>query len=452
MTMKASGVRAMIAPLGLAAGHTLGRYELLIAVAQGGMGTVWAARGPTGASGSKIVAVKTMLPALSSDPRCVRMFLTESRIASRIQHPNVCAILDQGEQGGVLYFAMEWIDGDSLVALLGGSATRGHREPLPLPIAVRIGIDAARGLHAAHELRDDKGDLVGLVHRDVSPHNILLTRDGTVKIADFGVAKAMAKVDNPTTKTGHMKGKIHFMAPEQVCAENLDRRTDVFALGIVLYQLTTGIHPFAAHNDLATMARIARPEPVETPRSRISGYPPELEAAVMRALAKNPDDRFQTMAELAVVLEAVQEQLGGRREDFVVYIRNTLAPRIARRTAMIQEALLAAQESTLSAPPAPPPPRRGRKIAGAAALLSTGALIGAASLVWLDAGRTKAVPVAPSPSASTPGLEHYVITGEEHVKAPLSRKPTPSASAGGSAAPVRPPAEAGRAKFRYPGF
>ncbi|KYF84623.1 protein kinase, partial [Sorangium cellulosum] len=312
-------------------GQLLGRYELLIAIAQGGMGTVWAARERGGAAGGdRIVAVKTMLPALSSDPRCKRMFLTESRIASRIKHPNVCAILDQGEQNGVLYFVMEWIDGDALVALLGGS-TRKQGRPLPLPVAVRIAIESARGLHAAHELRDDSGALVGLVHRDVSPHNILITRDGSVKIADFGVAKAMAQVDNPTTNTGHMKGKILFMAPEQVYSEQLDRRSDIFALGIVLYQLTTGTHPFAASHDLATMARIARPEPVDPPSSLVPDYPPALEAAVVRALAKDPAERFATMAELAEALEAVDAALGGRREEVTGYIRDALASRSARR-------------------------------------------------------------------------------------------------------------------------
>ena len=313
----------MIAPVDLVPGQLLGRYELLIAVAQGGMGTVWAAR-ERGPAGDKIVAVKTMLPSLSSDPRCKRMFLTESRIASRIKHPNVCAILDQGEQNGVLYFVMEWIDGDALVALLGGS-TRKQGRPLPLPVAVRIAIESARGLHAAHELRDDGGALVGLVHRDVSPHNILITRDGSVKIADFGVAKAMAHADNPTTNTGHMKGKILFMAPEQVYSEQLDRRSDIFALGIVLYQLTTGTHPFAASHDLATMARIARPEPVDPPSTLVPDYPPALEAAVVRALAKDPAERFATMAELAEALEAVDAALGGRREEVTGYIRDALA-------------------------------------------------------------------------------------------------------------------------------
>ncbi|XYH95227.1 serine/threonine-protein kinase [Sorangium sp. So ce1128] len=458
----------MIAPVDLVPGQLLGRYELLIAIAQGGMGTVWAARerGRAG-GGDRIVAVKTMLPALSSDPRCKRMFLTESRIAARIKHPNVCAILDQGEQNGVLYFVMEWIDGDALVALLGGS-TRKQGRPLPLPVAVRIAIDSARGLHAAHELRDDSGALVGLVHRDVSPHNILITRDGSVKIADFGVAKAMAQADNPTTNTGHMKGKILFMAPEQVYSEQLDRRSDIFALGIVLYQLTTGTHPFAASHDLATMARIARPEPVDPPSSLVPDYPPALEAAVVRALAKDPAERFATMAELAEALEAVNTTLGGRREEVTGYIRDALASRSARRAAVIKDALRAADGRSRGRPLSRlDPRRRARTIATAAALVASGALLGAATLLWVGLGESPATPGEAVPAAPPPPPEPRtrVATAEQVApEPPRAVAPAPSASpatppssapaASATAGPPRPrsPAETGRAKFREPGF
>ncbi|WP_242515340.1 serine/threonine-protein kinase [Sorangium cellulosum] len=459
----------MIPPVDLAPGHLLGRYELLIAIAQGGMGTVWAARDRGSPAGDRIVAVKTMLPALSSDPRCKRMFLTESRIASRIKHPNVCAILDQGEQNGVLYFVMEWIDGDALVELLGGS-TRKQNRPIPLPVAVRIAIEAARGLHAAHELRDDGGALIGLVHRDVSPHNILITRDGSVKIADFGVAKAVAQADNPTTNTGHMKGKILFMAPEQVYSETLDRRSDIFALGIVLYQLTTGTHPFAASHDLATMARIARPEPVDPPSSLVPGYPPELEAAVVRALAKDPAERFPTMAELAEALEAVNAALGARREEVTAYIRDALATRVARRAAVIRDAVRAADGWSRGRPFSRlDPRRRARTIATAAALVASGALLGAATLLWIGLAEGPAAPgvAVPAPPAFPAEPRPRIATAEPRAAlpeppreaalssssspaAPPSAAPAPSASP--APPPARAPAETGRAKFRDPGF
>src|SRR6185503_10737959 len=155
----------------LGAGSALGRYELLLPIAQGGMATVWAARMKGSRGFSKIVAIKTMLPSLSNDPRFEQMFLSEAEIASRIKHPNVCEILDLGEEEGVLYLAMEWIAGESLVTLLA-DCQRQERS-VPYAVAARIGLEAARGLHAAHELKDDAGALFGIVHRDVSPHNIL---------------------------------------------------------------------------------------------------------------------------------------------------------------------------------------------------------------------------------------------------------------------------------------
>ncbi|MCC6551594.1 MAG: serine/threonine protein kinase [Polyangiaceae bacterium] len=449
-------------------GQHLGRYELLLAVAQGGMGTVWAARIREGTDSGRIVAVKTMLPALSSDPRFERMFLAESRIAARIHHPNVCAVLDQGERGGVLYFVMEWIDGDSVLALLGGSS-RAQGRALPYPVAVRIGIEAARGLHAAHELRDASGALIGVVHRDVSPHNILVTRDGRVKIADFGIAKAMAQTEGATTSTGQMRGKVHFMSPEQVIGDALDRRSDVFALGIVLYQLTTGVHPFAASHDLATMAKITRPEPVEPPGALSADYPPDLEAAVLRALAKAPDERFASMAELADALQAVEARLGASGAEVTSFLRAALKDRSAARAAQIQEALRAVEsgqrpDAVTRPGPGGRPGRGGRAIVAGAALMAGGALLGAAALVWLRAGpRSAADPGPPRPagtSAAADGpapldtIPPAVDPPGPPDPAPLPAPPASSSDAGASVIPASgaPSGSARRAKFRDPGF
>ena len=430
------------------------------------MGTVWAARVRESASGAQIVAVKTMLPGLSSDPRFERMFLAESRIAARIHHPNVCAVLDQGEHGGVLYFAMEWIDGDSLLALLGSS--RQPRSPLPYPVAVRIGIEAARGLHAAHELRDEGGALIGVVHRDVSPHNILVTRDGKVKIADFGIAKAMAQTEGVTTSTGQMRGKIHFMSPEQLFGDGIDRRTDVFALGIVLYQLTTGTHPFAASHDLATMAKITRAEPVAPPSTLSPDYPPDLEAAVLQALAKTPDDRFASMAELAAALEAVEARLGASPEDVAAFVRDALKERTSKRTARIQEALRVVEgKAALDGPRRRVQARRSirarrrRAILAGAALVAIGALLGAALLVWLRA-RTEAATASIAPATASPGdaapLEEPALRAVDPGRPPgapappSSVSPPPASAAAPLPAPFSSQRPAGRAKFREPGF
>src|SRR5262245_22105803 len=188
------------------------------------MAVVWAARMKGTRGFQKIVAVKSMLPSLSEDPQFEEMFLAEAELASRIKHPHVCEILDLGEQEGTLYIVMEWVDGEPLSAIQKAARLKGG---VPVYVAARIGFAAAMGLHAAHEIKNDDGELVGLVHRDVSPQNILVTYDGVVKIVDFGVAKATA-ADNGMTRAGQVKGKVPFMSPEQALGKTVDRRTDVF--------------------------------------------------------------------------------------------------------------------------------------------------------------------------------------------------------------------------------
>src|SRR3954468_244709 len=168
---------------------------------------------------------------------------------------------------------------------------------VPLPLAVRIVMNACAGLHAAHELRDAKGQLIGLVHRDVSPQNILVTYDGVSKVVDFGVAKATA-MGGGATVAGQLKGKVSYMAPEQVRGEAIDRRVDVFALGIVLYALTTGKHPFRRESEAATMYTIASSDPVISPRKVVPDSPPSLEAIVLKALAKNAEQRYASASEM----------------------------------------------------------------------------------------------------------------------------------------------------------
>ncbi len=486
----------------LHAGSILGRYELLLPIAQGGMATVWAARMKGTRNFSKIVAIKTMLPALSNDPRFEKMFLSEAEIASRIKHPNVCEILDLGEDEGTLYLAMEWIDGESLVTLQNDAERQGR--PLPFAVVTRLGIDAARGLHAAHELRDDLGAPIGVVHRDVSPQNILVSYDGLVKIVDFGVAKAVARSDHQATHAGHLKGKVQFMAPEQAFCDEVDRRVDVFALGIVLYQLITGEHPFRADNELATMARITSPEPVPDPRTLAEDCPPGLAAVVMKALAKERDQRFATMNELARELELVAMKLvmPDPADDPASFIRDVLKERADERSTTIKQALRAADERpsslTLSGiSPIPreqqapigdentgdfgrasnavlrveprPPPRSGKSIALAVAVFALGAVIGAAALIGVT---RSAVPAGTVTAAAGPQLPSAALATAAPPAVPeaasaVAASPAPSASASTAPAPsVLPsgpaplkgtlPLGTGKAppskKFRNPGF
>ncbi|MEP7051987.1 MAG: serine/threonine-protein kinase [Pseudomonadota bacterium] len=326
----------------IAQGHVLGRYELLLPIAAGGMAMVWAARVKGTRGFQKIVAVKTMLSKLSEDEQFEQMFLDEASLASQIRHPNVVEISDLGEQDGVLYLAMEWIDGVPLNLLMKSAKSAGG---VPLPIAVRIVMNACAGLHAAHELRDANGQLIGLVHRDVSPQNILVTYDGVSKVVDFGVAKATA-MGGGATVAGQLKGKVSYMAPEQVRGEAIDRRVDIFAMGIVLYALTTGKHPFRRESEAATMYTIASQEPVVSPRRFLPNYPPSLEAVVLKALAKNADERYATASEMQRALDQcfpVAERVN-TDEDVGLFIGKLFGKKRGESRAALAEALALADK------------------------------------------------------------------------------------------------------------
>jgi serine/threonine protein kinase len=277
-----------------------GRYLLLYRFASGGMANVYVGR-LRGAEGfEKLVAVKVIHEHLTDNEQFVKMFIDEARLASRISHPNVAQTLELGRVHETYYIAMEYVDGESLNALL-------RRTGPPLAVAARIVADAAAGLHAAHELRDREGQPLGVVHRDVSPHNILVSYDGAAKVVDFGVARARGSLH---TTTAEIKGKFGYMAPEQLIApKTVDRRTDVFALGVVLYEATTRRRLIKAGNEAAQISMIMA---CKFPPPSVHGpYPVELEQVVARALAKDPARRFQTARELQEALERFIVSQGG---------------------------------------------------------------------------------------------------------------------------------------------
>jgi serine/threonine-protein kinase len=315
----------------LYAGRCLGEYELILPLAQGATASVWAARMKSSAL-EKIVAIKTMLTEFSADIESESMFLDEARLVSRIRHPNVASVLDLGEEDDALYIVMEWIEGEPLQVLM----REGKGQRIPQPLAVRIAKQAASGLHAAHELCDENGKSIGLVHRDVSPQNILIGYDGSVKVIDFGVAKAASNLQK--TSVGQVKGKIPYMAPEQAIGDRVDRRTDVFALGIVLYQLVTGRHPFRADNEFATLARLRDPAPVDPP-STLVPVPAELEQVMIKALAKNRDDRFATMNDFARALERAVPSTPEDDRVLGELARAILAQRAVKKNRSLREAL-----------------------------------------------------------------------------------------------------------------
>jgi len=254
------------------------------------MGRVWVAS-DTAAPALRFVALKTALREAANNREFWATLSDEAMLASRIQHPNVCATYEFGDERGIHYLVMEWSDGASLRDLL--DALPSHRiEPA---LAAHIVESVASGLHAAHELTGDDGQLLGVVHRDVSPQNILISSRGHVRLADFGVAKAHGQAHRPT-ETGEVKGKLSYMAPEQVASKGVDRRADVFALGCVLYEATLGTRPFHGNDALATMYKILE-EDVVLPREHDPAFPAALELVIVKALAKAPADRYQSAEE-----------------------------------------------------------------------------------------------------------------------------------------------------------
>lgn len=328
-------------------GQTVGRYEFLVPVGQGGMAAVWLARLRGSRGFNKTVAVKTMLPTVSDEPQFEEMFLDEARIASRIRHPNVVEILDLGEQDEVLYLVMEWVDGEPLSSVRWVAA---KQQGIPIPIGVKIVAEACAGLHAAHELRDEFGESVGLVHRDISPQNILIGYDGVVKLVDFGVAKAAGRTAQNTT-VGEVKGKPPYMSPEQALGMFVDRRTDVFALGIVLYQLTTGKHPLRGETDVVTLQNIISDRPITPPSAVAKDLPWELEAVIMRALERDPERRYQTASAMGAALDDLF--LGPlprvRTDDVGKFVQQLLGDRGEERRAELRAAIRLADERAFGA-------------------------------------------------------------------------------------------------------
>jgi serine/threonine protein kinase len=319
-------------------GTSLGSYELLVRVGRGGMASVWVARDRPGDGGKeRLIAVKAMLPELANDSDFRAMFLEEGQIVRSIEHPNVVRVHGVGEDNGILYLAMEWVEGDSLRTIIRDAK---KRRAIPIELAVRIIADAAAGLHAAHELRGWDGELRNIVHCDISPHNILVGIDGVAKLVDFGVANATIHSDFGGSEK--VKGKLGYMSPEQVRAEPLDRRSDVFALGIVLFELTTGERLFqgetAAHT--LTLVQTARVPDLEKLHP---GYPPKLAAIVYRALQHNKEARFQTALELREALERylVEDRIMVSQAGVGALVRRVLGGRIEALRQELSEALVA---------------------------------------------------------------------------------------------------------------
>ncbi len=320
----------------IAAGHLLGRYELLVPIAKGGMAQVWAARLKGSRGFHKLVAVKTVLPRALDDQKMERMFLEEASLASHIHHPNVVETLELGEQDGVLYLVMEWVDGEPLSEVMAKAREHGG---LPLGVAINLIGQALKGLSAAHTARDDNAMPLGLVHRDISPQNVLITYAGMAKLVDFGIAKATSRASG-LTELGEIKGKFAYMAPEQVRGDVVDARTDVFAMGILLYVVTCGRHPYKGETPAETISRICSPDGPAAPSKWLPGYPPDLERVLLKALAPAAADRYSSAQEMLVALErALPEAFELSAEIRVAeYVKGLLADRASQRRTTIRMA------------------------------------------------------------------------------------------------------------------
>lgn len=282
-----------------------GRYEPLFRVAAGGMAEVYAARIQGEAGFQKLVAVKRMLPHLANEPGFVDMFLNEAKLAAHIDSPHVVQTLDLGRgSDGSLYIVMELVVGLSFAKIL-----EGHSGPVPLPIALEVMAQAAQGLDDAHEATTPAGEALGLIHRDVSPHNILLGIDGRVRVTDFGIARAVHR-PRAETNARELKGKFSYMSPEQTRLKDLDRRSDVFSLGTVLWEVLSGQRLFAASDPLQAV-RLVRKKPIVPPHQLRPEVPEAVSAVALRALERNPADRYQSAGELAVELRRVAREAFG---------------------------------------------------------------------------------------------------------------------------------------------
>lgn len=359
-----------------------GPYQLLRLMATGGMAEVFLARRARRRGRfDKLVAVKLMRAEQAADARLRAMFEAEASLGARLQHPNLVAVVDAGTHRGRPFLVMERVDGRDLRDVLERARQRGVRVPAEVALAIVAAV--AGGLHHAHELADEHGRSLGVVHRDVSADNVLVGFDGGVRLADFGIAKGPPEL--PATEAGVVKGKRGAMSPEQCAGQSVDRRSDVFSLGLLLYELTTGLSPFPDESE-AGVVRALLETGIPAPGTRVPGYPAPLEAIVVRALARAPAARFATARELQVELENLAAASG--------------TPLSMVDVAAFMESLYPAGERAPAWRPAPAPARAR----GAVALA---ALAGVALLAVVTVG-VRTAPRAPVVAACAGGAARFV--------------------------------------------
>jgi eukaryotic-like serine/threonine-protein kinase len=452
--------------------QVIGRYAIYGKIASGGMASVHFGRLIGAAGFSRTVAIKRLHPHLAEDPEFFSTLIDEARLAARIRHPNVVPTLDVVATQGELLVVMEYVRGESLSRLLRAEALSGTRTPLPIASAIAMG--ALHGLHAAHEATSDLGVPLGIVHRDVSPQNILVDVDGVARVIDFGIAKAAGRLQ--TTREGVIKGKVGYMAPEQMAAGEVTRSADVYSMSVILWEMLAGQRLFQGDNDAVLMAQVVAG--VTKPPSRYSPeVTPELDALVMKGLSRRPEDRFASAREMAELLVRIVPP--GISTYVGAWCERAARESLATHGALLAEIesssgaanspsaihpdddapMVASQPSSLSVeaprwrfssrPPSPRRRLRGAAYAGIALALCLGA-------VWWNSGRTptthaidaRAVPSTAAPPAE-PSVPPPVRPDPPPPTPPISAtppaldsKPSPShPTTRRPAAPATPPAK-----------
>ncbi len=423
---------------------TIGRYALHAEIASGGMAAVHLGRliGPVGFA--RTVAIKRLHRQYAKDPEFVAMFMDEARLAARVQHLNVVPTLDVVVTDGEMFVVMEYVQGESLSALI----RRARERDVVVQHSIVTGVvaGALHGLHAAHEARDERGAPLCIVHRDVSPQNIIVGVDGVARVLDFGVAKATLRVQ--ATREGQVKGKLRYMSPEQVAGSS-DHRTDIWAAGVVLWEALTGVKLFDGENAAVILARILE-DPILSPSSVRPSVPRELGAVVMRALERDVSRRYQTAREMALAIESTGIATASQIGDWVqAACRDVLAERSAR-IAEIERSESAQSAVQLRASR----PHFEESTVAEVPLVTPSSPVGASSQVSSLSVTTSATddklrgsPRALLPALLVVGATALVIVtaafawrASQPDGAPAGRSPTPTAPAA-SAAPAAPTPE-----------
>ena len=313
-----------------------GKYTLLRKLAAGGMAEIFLALHRSMAGFEKLVVIKRILPSMNQDQAFIDMLLHEARIAATLSHPNIVQIFDVGQVEGTYYIAMEHIHGEDIRSIVRGMRRKAVME-FPMEHALTIALGVCAGLAYAHDKRDLEGRPIGIVHRDISPQNIVVTFTGDVKIVDFGIAKS-EKATAEDTKDGALKGKVPYMSPEQAAGKDIDLRSDIFAVGVVLFELTTGRRLFKGQNEFETLKLILESD-YPAPSDVRPEYPKPLERIVMRALQKRREDRYQSAREMQADLEAFvrEERIACSAVNLTHWMQMLFADKLAQQNEALQD-------------------------------------------------------------------------------------------------------------------